>query len=130
MRVAGRGEFLALRQSFEVVSAREFLLLLGSLESVLLDGGVRAESDADVKNCWVKFCLPDRVASVTVASSVLPPARIWTVSNSVVVRLEGAAEEPSEENIVATWSNDDRWVITVVCHFSIHVWDSTTGKFR
>ena len=53
-----------------------------------------------------------------------------TVRLRMTCRLEAAAEEPSEENIVATWSNDDRWVITVVCHFSIHVWDSTTGKFR
>ena len=36
--------------------------------------------EADVKNCWLTFRLPDRVSSVTDASSVLPPARIWTVS--------------------------------------------------
>ena len=84
----------------------------------------------------------DRVSSIQWANTGLRfvsgsydgTAIVWRCEEREwrTVHLRMTAEEPSQKLKVkmVTWSRNDRWVITVVSDFSIHIWDSTTGKFR
>ena len=84
----------------------------------------------------------DRVSSIQWANTGLRfvsgsydgTAIVWRYEEREwrTVHLRMTAEEPSQKLKVkmVTWSRNDRWVITSISNFSIHVLDSTTGKFR